>query len=78
MEKRIGVYVCECGPNIADIVDIDKVIEAVSPLDNVVVTDRYKLLCSPDGKKYLPEQISEEELKNIVKEAIKETGADSA
>ena len=29
-------------------------------------------------QKYLPEQISEEELKNIVKEAIKETGADSA
>ena len=52
-EDRIGVYVCECGPNIADSIDIDKVLEAVSPMDHVVVADRYKLLCSVDGKTFL-------------------------
>jgi len=51
MERKIGVYICECGPNIAEKVDIDKVIDAVSSLDDVVVAERYKLLCSADGKK---------------------------
>ena len=66
MEKRIGVYICECGPNIAEAVDIDGVIEAVSGMDGVVVADRYKLLCSPDGKKYLPGQIRDLNLTHLV------------
>jgi len=66
MEKKIGVYFCECGPNIANAVDIDKVLESVSPLDGVAVADKYKLLCSPDGKKYLAEQIREHGLTHLV------------
>jgi len=66
MERRIGVYICECGPNIADAVDIDRVIEAVSPLDGVVVADKHKLLCSPDGKKFIPDQIREHNLTHLV------------
>lgn len=65
-EDRIGVYVCECGPNIADSIDIDKVLEAISPLDHVVVADRYKLLCSGDGKTFLEEKIKEENLTHLV------------
>jgi heterodisulfide reductase subunit A len=63
---RIGVYVCECGPNIAESIDIDKVIEAIAPLDSVVVADRYKLLCSGDGQKFLEEKIKEENLTHLV------------
>ncbi len=66
MDRKIGVYVCECGPNIADALDIDRVIEAVSGMENVAVIDRYKLLCSPDGKKYLAEQIKEHGLTHLV------------
>ena len=44
MERKIGVYVCECGPNIAEKVDIDKVINAVSSLEGVAVVEKYKLL----------------------------------
>ena len=35
MERKIGVYICECGPNIAEKVDIDKVIDAVSSVDGL-------------------------------------------
>jgi heterodisulfide reductase subunit A len=63
---RIGVYVCECGPNIADSIDIEKVLEAIAPLDHVVVADRYKLLCSGDGKVFLEEKIKEENLTHLV------------
>jgi heterodisulfide reductase subunit A len=66
MDRKIGVYVCECGPNIADAMDIDRIIEAVSGMENITVIDRYKLLCSPDGKKYLAEQIKEHGLTHLV------------
>jgi len=66
MDRKIGVYICECGPNIAEKIDIDKVIEAVSPLENVAVVERYKLLCSVDGKKFLGEQIKKHNLTHVV------------
>ncbi len=66
MERKIGVYVCECGPNIAEKVDIDKVINAVSSIDGVAVAERYKLLCSTDGKKFLEEQIKKHGLTHLV------------
>jgi heterodisulfide reductase subunit A len=64
--KRIGVYVCECGTNIAEKVDIDRVIAAVSPLKDVVIAERYKLLCSGDGKEFLQKSIQENGLTHMV------------
>jgi heterodisulfide reductase subunit A len=64
--KRIGVYVCECGTNISEKVDIDRVIAAVSPLKDVAVAERYKLLCSGDGKEFLKKSIAEHGLTHLV------------
>jgi len=66
MERKIGVYICECGPNIAEKIDIDKVIEAISPIEDVSVVEKYKLLCSADGKKFLEEQIRKQGLTHLV------------
>jgi heterodisulfide reductase subunit A len=66
MDRKIGVYVCECGPNIANAMDIDRIIEAVSGMEDVAFVEKYKLLCSPDGKKYLAEQIKEHEFTHLV------------
>lgn len=66
MAKRIGVYVCECGPNIAEKVDIDKVIDVVSPLKDVEVVERHKLLCSEGGKEFLKQSIEEHGLTHVV------------
>jgi len=63
---KIGVYICECGPNIADKVDIAKVINAVSSIDGVVVAERYKLLCSAEGKRFLKEEIKKHALTHLV------------
>ena len=57
MERKIGVYICECGPNIAEKIDIDKVIEAIPRGEDITVVEKFKLLCSADGKKFLEEQI---------------------
>ena len=66
MERKIGVYVCECGPNIAEKVDIDKVLNAVSSLEDVAVAEKYKLLCSVDGKKFLEDEIKKHGLTHLV------------
>jgi heterodisulfide reductase subunit A len=64
--KRIGVYVCECGTNIAEKVGIDKVIAAVAPLKDVEVAEKYKLLCSGDGQEFLKQSIEEHNLTHVV------------
>ncbi len=63
---RIGVFVCACGPNIADRMDIDKIVQEVSTIDGVVLSETYGLLCSPAGKVYLAERIVENKLDRIV------------
>ncbi len=66
MEEKIGVYICECGPNIAEKVDIDKVKSVVSSLPSVEVVERHKLLCSDDGKNFLKQSIKEHGLTRLV------------
>jgi len=66
MAKKIGIYVCECGTNIAEKVDIDQVIAAVSPLKNAEVIERHKLLCSEGGKEFLKQSIEEHGLTHVV------------
>lgn len=70
MSRKIGVYICECGPNIAENIDIDKVIENISILkrfkDDELVIKRYKLLCSNEGKEFLEKEIKENELTHLV------------
>jgi len=66
MERKIGVYICECGPNISEKVDIDKVIDEISPIEDVAVVEKYKLLCSADGKKFLEEQIKKQGITHLV------------
>jgi len=66
MNEKIGVYVCECGPNISDRIEIDRVIEKISSVEGVKVVKKFGLLCSNDGKKYLADEIKKEELTHLV------------
>ncbi|MFW6137464.1 MAG: CoB--CoM heterodisulfide reductase iron-sulfur subunit A family protein [Candidatus Aminicenantaceae bacterium] len=66
MNGNIGVYMCECGPNIKDRIDIDKVIDRVSSMENIKTAKRFSLLCSNDGKKFLEEDIKKEKLTHVV------------
>lgn len=63
---NIGVYVCECGPNIKDRIDIDRVIENISSTENIKIIKRYPLLCSNDGKVFLEEEIKKEGITHLV------------
>ena len=38
MKNKIGVYVCMCGSNISDYVDVEKVKEAAEKIEGVTLT----------------------------------------
>jgi heterodisulfide reductase subunit A len=65
-EPRIGVYICHCGTNIADVVDIRAVVEYASKLPSVVVAREYKFMCSDPGQDLIKKDIAELNLNRVV------------
>jgi len=63
---RIGVYVCECGINIAATVDVEKVAEQMKSLPNVAVSRFYKYMCSDPGQELIKKDIKELKLDRVV------------
>ncbi len=47
--RRIGVFVCHCGINIAQTVDVEALSDYASHLNGVVVSKHYKYMCSDVG-----------------------------
>ena len=70
MSEKIGVFVCECGPNIADKVKIDEILSEISVLnespDKTIIAKKHKLLCSQEGQDFLVEEIKKNELSHLV------------
>lgn len=64
--KRIGVFVCHCGLNIAGIVDVEKVISESSKYPNIVIAGADKYLCSEPGQKLIQNAIKEKRLEGVV------------
>ena len=65
-KSRIGVFVCECGKNIAATVDCDSVREYAEGLDGVVCAVKNKYTCSEPGQKEIQKWIEEEKLERVV------------
>jgi heterodisulfide reductase subunit A len=63
---RIGFYVCHCGHNIANTVDVKAVAEYVAKLHGVVVSREYKYMCSDPGQELIQQDIKEHKLNRIV------------
>ena len=66
MEKRIGVYICHCGTNIAGYLDVEKVTEFAQSLESVVVARHYMFMCSDPGQDLIKEDIRELGLNRIL------------
>ncbi len=65
-EVRIGVYVCQCGLNIAQTVNCEKVAEEASEIGDVIVSKSIGYACSEPGQKEIREDILENGLNRIV------------
>jgi heterodisulfide reductase subunit A-like polyferredoxin len=46
VKKRVGVFVCDCGTNIASVVDTEKVAAAARQFPGVVFATTYKYMCT--------------------------------
>jgi heterodisulfide reductase subunit A2 len=64
--KRIGVFVCHCGINIAETVDVKKVAKEVSKLPGVVHAQDYIYMCSDPGQALVREKIRQEKLDGVI------------
>jgi heterodisulfide reductase subunit A len=63
---KIGVYICQCGINIASTVDVEKVTEEASSLPDVVVSRFYKYMCSDPGQDLIRKDIDELNIDRVV------------
>ncbi|MEM1514305.1 MAG: disulfide reductase, partial [Candidatus Thermoplasmatota archaeon] len=66
MPKRIGVFVCHCGVNIAGTVDVAKVVKEISSYPGVVFATDYQYMCSDPGQNLIKKKIEEENLDGVI------------
>ena len=64
--KRIGVFVCSCGLNIAGTVDVQQVVEDVRGYPGVVHAENYLYMCSDPGQELIRHAIEESGLDGVV------------
>ncbi len=66
MSKKIGVFICHCGENIASKVDVEELSRYAENLDDVVVSKTYKYICSEAGAKLIKDTIKKYKLNGVV------------
>ena len=62
MSKRIGVFICHCGHNIASTVDVYGLAKKIGEHPNVVYAEDYVYMCSDPGQKKVEAAIKEKHL----------------
>ncbi|MCE5335871.1 MAG: FAD-dependent oxidoreductase [Desulfobacteraceae bacterium] len=65
-KPRIGVFVCNCGSNIADVVNVHDVARYAASLPEVVFVEKTLFACSQDSQEIIRKRIEEERLNRIV------------
>ena len=63
---RIGVYICRCGGNISDVVDVERVAESVRLIPGVVTAKIHTFACSDPGQLTISNDILSENLDRVV------------
>jgi heterodisulfide reductase subunit A len=65
-DLRIGVFVCECGHNIAGTVDCEAVCAHASALPDVAIVQRNRYTCSDPGQQQIKQMIAAHNLNRVV------------
>ncbi len=65
-DPRIGVFLCNCGVNIAGVVDEDDLEEYVKTLPNVTYVTQSLFTCSQDAQDSMKQIIKDEKLNRVV------------
>jgi heterodisulfide reductase subunit A len=64
--ERVGVYICHCGGNISDHVDVGRVAEEVKKIPGVVVAQTNMFMCSDPGQQLIQEDIQSGKVDRVV------------
>lgn len=72
-KKKIGVFVCHCGVNIAGVVDVERVAKELESYPGVDISTNYVYMCSEPGQKMILDTIQEKELDAIIVAACSPT-----
>ncbi|MGE0085257.1 MAG: CoB--CoM heterodisulfide reductase iron-sulfur subunit A family protein [Desulfococcaceae bacterium] len=65
-KNRVGVYICYCGGNISDHVDVEKVRERVENLPGVAVARTNMFMCSDPGQQLIMDDLKNGTVDRIV------------
>lgn len=65
-EVRVGVFVCDCGLNIAGVVDTQAVADFAKTLPDVVAVIRNRYTCADPGQNEIKRAIKEHNLNRVV------------
>ncbi len=65
-ELRIGVFVCDCGLNIAGVVDNEEVCRFAAELPDVAAVVRNRYTCADPGQNEIKRAIDEHQLNRVV------------
>ncbi|HMA63507.1 MAG TPA: FAD-dependent oxidoreductase, partial [bacterium] len=71
--KRIGVFVCHCGVNIKDTVDVEQITEDLKNHPDIEHIENYMFMCSEPGQNILKNAIQEKKLDGVVVAACSPT-----
>ena len=71
--KKIGVFICHCGINIAGTVDIPKLKDELVEYPGVSFVTDYKYMCSEPGQALVRKMIKDKKLDGIVVAACSPT-----
>jgi len=64
--KKIGVFLCHCGGNISDVIDIEELRKFACEQEGVELALDYRFVCSNEGQKKLQEEIRSKNLEGVV------------
>jgi heterodisulfide reductase subunit A len=64
--ERVGVYICHCGGNISDHVDVKAVAEEIQEIPGVIVAHTNMFMCSDPGQQLIQEDIQSGKVDRVV------------
>ena len=71
--KKIGVFICHCGVNIADTVDVEELTSKLAEYPGVEHIENYMFMCSDPGQKVIKNAIQKHKLDSVVVAACSPT-----
>jgi heterodisulfide reductase subunit A2 len=65
-QAKVGVYICQCGGNIGDVVDVERVAEAARQMPGVATAKIHTFMCSDPGQAMITEDLTTQGVNRVV------------